>query len=202
MNKIPLLLAVGLFSGAAAGCTGGVAKPIGLDVALRGVETDLKAASGVSLHDIVSGDGGQEEDFKRAISQAQCFYRRANPVVPVMTKEFTLTLHGTFATSGKFLVSGLPATGGIQISAAEALQQTLALPVTFASVSSLPDIWLQQKAGYVKDFPESERIEYLKEAFTERAIIRTKIKEMIGSYSEERCRHVPVSATTLSPTPQ
>ena len=81
------LVVVILLSGAVAGCSGEIAKPISLDVALRGVEEDLKAASGVSLHDIVSGDGAQEADFTKAILQAQCFYRRPNPFVPVMSKD-------------------------------------------------------------------------------------------------------------------
>lgn len=181
------LLGAVLLGAVATGCTGHVAKPVGLDVALRGVEADLKAASGVSLHDLVSGDGGQEQDFRRALLQAQCFHRRANPVVPVMTKEVTLSLHGTFTTSGKFFVSGLPAAGSIQISTADALQQTLTLPVAFASVSSLPDIWLQQKAAYVKEFPESQRTHYLEEAFAERDVIRTKVKDIIEGYAEDRC---------------
>lgn len=178
-------------SGMLAGCTGEIAKPVGLDVALRGVEEDMRAASGVSLYDIVSGDAAQEKEFKNALLHAQCFYRRPNPLVPVMTKDFTLTLQGTFTGQGKFMVLGIPIpTGGIEISAAKALQQTLALPVNFTSISSLPDVYLQQRAGYVKDFPESEKVQYLEEVFQDREVIRAKIKELIAGYSEERCRQM------------
>lgn len=187
-------VAVILLSGAVAGCSGEIAKPVSLDVALRGVEEDLKAASGVSLHDIVSGDGAQEADFTKAILQAQCFYRRPNPFVPVLSKDFTLTLQGTFSGQGKFMVFGIPApTGGVEISTAKALQQTVALPVHFTSISSLPDVYLQEKAGYVRDFPEAKKAPYLDEVFKDRDVMRTKINGLIANYSEERCRQMPMT---------
>lgn len=67
-----------------------------------GVEEDMKAASGVTMHDITSADLAQRDGFKQAIQQAQCFYRRGNPVVPVLMKDFTLTLQGTFTGQGPF----------------------------------------------------------------------------------------------------
>jgi hypothetical protein len=195
MTRIRRLVAIGVLSGTLAGCTDGIVKPVGLDVALRGVEEDMKAASGVSLHDILSGDAAQEEEFNGAIRQEQCFYRRPNPLVPVINKDFTLTLQGTITGQGKFLVLGVPVpAGGIEVSAAKALQQTLAIPVTFTSISSLPDVYLQQKASYVKDFPESEKAKYLEEVFKDRDVIRAKIKEVIASYSEERCRRMPAAS--------
>ena len=195
MTCLRQLVGIVLLSGMLAGCTNAVVKPVSLDVALKGVEEDMKAASGVSMHDILSGDAAQEEEFKQAIRQEQCFYRRPNPLVPVINKDFTWTLQGTFTGQGKFLVLGIPVpAGGIEISAAKALQQTLALPVNFTSVSSLPDVYLQQKASYVKDFPESEKATYLEEVFKERDVIRANIKELIASYSEERCRRMPADS--------
>jgi hypothetical protein len=198
MKCIQRLLAIIFLSGTLGGCTTEIAKPVGLDVALRGVEEDMKAASGVSLHDVLSGDTMQEEDFKRVLLQAQCFYRRPNPLVPVMIKDFTLTLQGTFTGQGKFMVFGVSVpTGGVEISTAKALQQTVVLPVNFTSISSLPDVYLQQKASYVKDFPESEKAKYLEEVLKDRDFLRNKIKELIASYSEERCRQMPINTPSV-----
>ena len=188
MKNIRRLITIVVLSGALTGCASEIAKPIGLDVALRGVEEDMKAASAVSLHDVLSRDAIQEDEFKRAILQAQCFYRRPNPFVPVMIKDLTLTLQGTFTGQGKFVVFGVAVpTGGIEISTAKALQQTVTLPVNFTSISSLPDVYLQQKAGYVKDLPELEKAKYLEGVFRDRDILRNTIKELIASYSEQRC---------------
>lgn len=188
MKNIRRLITIVVLSGALTGCASEIAKPVGLDVALRGVEEDMKAASAVSLHDVLSRDAIQEDEFKRAILEAQCFYRRPNPFVPVMIKDLTLTLQGTFTGQGKFVVFGVAApTGGIEISTAKALQQTVTLPVNFTSISSLPDVYLQQKAGYVKDLPESEKAKYLEGVFRDRDILRNTIKELIASYSEQRC---------------
>ena len=188
MKNIRRLITIVVLGGALTGCASEIAKPVGLDVALRGVEEDMKAASAVSLHDVLSRDAIQEDEFKGAILQAQCFYRRPNPFVPVMIKDLTLTLQGTFTGQGKFVVFGVAApTGGIEISTAKALQQTVTLPVNFTSISSLPDVYLQQKAGYVKDLPESEKAKYLEGVFRDRDILRNTIKELIASYSEQRC---------------
>ena len=184
--------------GTIAGCAGEIAKPVGLDVALRGVEDDMKAASGVSLHDVLGRDAIQEDEFNRAILQAQCFYRRPNPLVPVMMKDFTLTLQGTFTGQGRFVVFGISVpTGGIEIGTAKALQQSVALPINFTSISSLPDVYLQQKGSYVKDFPESEKTKYLEEVLKDRDILRNKIKELIAGYSEQRCRQIAANAPSV-----
>ena len=184
--------------GTIAGCAGEIAKPVGLDVALRGVEDDMKAASGVSLHDVLGRDAIQEDEFNRAILQAQCFYRRPNPLVPVMMKDFTLTLQGTFTGQGRFVVFGISVpTGGIEIGTAKALQQSVALPINFTSISSLPDVYLQQKGSYVKDFPESEQTKYLEEVLKDRDILRNKIKELIAGYSEQRCRQIAANAPSV-----
>jgi hypothetical protein len=188
MQRTPRLITIVVLGGVLTGCASEIAKPVGLDVALRGVEEDMKAASAVSLHDILSRDAIQEDEFKKAVLQAQCFYRRPNPLVPVMMKDMTLTLQGTFTGQGKFVVFGVAVpTGGIEISTAKALQQTVTLPVNFTSISSLPDVYLQQKAGYVKDLPESEKSRYLEGVFSDREILRNTIKELIASYSEQRC---------------
>jgi hypothetical protein len=182
-----------LYAGLTA-CAGQVAKPVSLDVALRGLEQDMRAASAVSLYDVLSRDAIQENEFKRAILEAQCFYRRSNPLVPVMIKDFTLTLQGTFTGQGKFVVLGMSVpTGGVEISTAQALQQTVTLPVNFTSIASLPDVYLQHKAGYVKDVPESEKVKYLDGVFKDRDVLRSAIKELIGSYSEQQCRHLSMN---------
>ena len=188
MKNIRRLITIVVLGGALTGCASEIAKPVGLDVALRGVEEDMKAASAVSLHDVLSRDAIQEDEFKKANHQAQCFYRRPNPLDTVMIKDLTLTIQGTFTGQGKFVVFGVAApTGGIEISTAKALQQTVTLPVNFTSISSLPDVYLQQKAGYVKDLPESEKAKYLEGVFRDRDILRNTIKELIASYSEQRC---------------
>jgi hypothetical protein len=171
------------------GCGGGLSTPVGLDVALRGVEADLKNAAGMSLQDLVSPDAAQEAELKKAVIQAQCFYRKANPLVPVMTKDFTLTLQGTFTNSGKFMVSGLSTpAAGVELGTVKALQQTIALPVTFASLSSLPDVFLQQKAIYVKDIDDTRKAPHLDEALKDRETMKAKIKELIAGYSENSCK--------------
>lgn len=191
MTSLQRLIAILLLGGTLTACANEIAKPVSLDLALKGLEEDMKTASAVSLHDVLSRDATQQDEFRMAILQAQCFYRRPNPFVPVMIKDFTLMLQGTFTGQGKFVLLGIAVpTGGIEISTAKAVQQTVTLPVNFTSISSLPDVFLQHKAGYVKDFPESEKATYLEGAMKDREILRKTISEAIGSYSEQRCRQL------------
>ncbi|HKR80014.1 MAG TPA: hypothetical protein VJR69_09965 [Nitrospira sp.] len=190
MNMVLIVL----LSGTVTACASEVVKPVSLNVALRGLEEDMKAASAVSLYDVLSRDAIQENEFKKAILEAQCFYRRSNPLVPVMIKDFTLTLQGTFTGQGKFVVLGMTVpAAGVEISTAQALQQTVTLPVNFTSIASLPDVYLQHKAGYVKDVPESAKVPYLEGVLRDRELLRNSIKELIGSYSEQRCRQMSLN---------
>ena len=192
MKCITRLIAIVSVGWTLTACAGETAKPVTLDVALKGVEEDMRAASAVSLHDVLSRDAVQADEFKAAVAQAQCFYRRSNPFVPVMIKDFTLTLQGTFTGQGKFVVFGMAVpAGGIEISTAKALQQTVTVPVNFTSVASLPDVYLEQKARYVKDLPESEKTRYLESVFRDRDILRSTINELIRSYSEQHCQQPP-----------
>jgi hypothetical protein len=112
----------------------------------------------------------------------------------VIIKDFTLTLQGTFTGQGRFVVFGIAVpTGGIEVSTAKALQQTVALPVNFTSISSLPDVYLQQKASYVKDFPDAEKVKYLEHVLRDRDRLSQKIKELIATYSEQRCGQAGLS---------
>ena len=195
MKSVHRLVVSMFLVGALTACANEVAKPVSLELALKGVEEDMKAASAVSLHDVLSRDPIQEDEFKMAILEAQCFYRRPNPFVPVMIKDFTLTLQGTFTGQGKFVVLGIAVpTAGIEINTARAVQQTVTLPVNFTSISSLPDVFIQQKANYVKDFPEPEKARYLQGALKDYEILRNTISQVIGSYSEQRCRQTSMNA--------
>jgi hypothetical protein len=71
MQIIRRLITIVVLAGVLTGCASEIAKPVGLDVALRGVEEDMKAASAVSLHDILSRDAIQEDEFKKAILQEE-----------------------------------------------------------------------------------------------------------------------------------
>lgn len=200
MNFTIRSLGVPLLAVALEGCGGNLSAPVGLDVALRGVEEDLKNAAGMSLHDLLSAGPAQEAELKQAIVRAQCFYRKANPIVPVMTKDFTLTLQGTFTGSGKFMVSGLSTpAAGVELGTVKALQQTLALPVTFTSVSSLPDVFLQQKATYAKDIADTRKAQYLDEAFKDRETMKAKITEFIAGYAENSCSQVSQKGNPVIP---
>src|SRR5436853_6998736 len=77
------------------GCTRHVSAPFPLDVALRGVETDLKNSAVVNMPDVLSGHPARETAFKEAVKNPHGLSRKANPIVPVRRQAFSLALQGT-----------------------------------------------------------------------------------------------------------
>ncbi len=73
MMRIQRLVAIVFLSGTIAGCASEMAKPVSLDVALRGVEEDKKGASGVSPHDVLRRASVQEYEVKREKLPATIF---------------------------------------------------------------------------------------------------------------------------------
>ena len=80
MNCRQRFVAMVFLIGTMGGCAGEIAKPVGLDVALRGVEDDMKAASGVSLHDVLGRDAIQEDEFNRPFFRRSAFTGGPTPL--------------------------------------------------------------------------------------------------------------------------
>ena len=177
------------------GCTRHVSAPVPLDVALRGVETDLKNSAVVNMPDLLSGDPARETAFKEAIKNAQCFYRKANPIVPVLVKDFSLALQGTFNATGGFAVSGAP-TGpgmGVGLDVAKTLGQTLTIPISFVSIATLPDVYLQQSLSYLNGMPEADKIQYITRVrlYDSRDDMKKKIEKLIAEFPTVQCLEKP-----------
>src|ERR1700712_13917 len=125
-----------------AGCAS-QSRPITIANALHALQGQLQAAGAVSA------TGAGPARFDAAARSAQCEARVANPEVPILAHEITINLTGSFTANGGFAV-GPAITGGppfgLSGSVVRGQTQALALPLTFAAVSDLPDVVAAQRA--------------------------------------------------------
>jgi hypothetical protein len=174
-----LFCAVCLFT---IGCSRAV-QPVPLDVAIRGIAQDLRNAGVASIPDVFSPKTGPENPFDHAVRSAQCFFRTPNPTVPVMVKDFSLALQGTFTAGGKFSVNGIPTpTAGVEISISGSQQQTLTIPVAFTSVANLPYIYVGQIMSYIEKLPDTDKKEIVADLLKRRGQLTARVTELIETY--------------------
>lgn len=133
-RKGVLALTVGL-----AACNS-ASQPVPMDVPIRTIEIDLQKAAVIPLSDISASDTGRLNTVADSIFSYQCFYKMPNPVIAVLTTQFSLGLQGTFSQGGKVSVGGIGTapTAGLEYDVSNGQQQTLTLPMAFVTVADLP----------------------------------------------------------------
>jgi hypothetical protein len=128
--------------------------PVPLSVAVGLIENDFKTVGNVSLSAAASGNEIEKKSFYDKVQYAQCFYSKANPIIPAAVKDFSLALAGTFTNTGKATVTVAPTPGaGFEFDTARGQTQTITIPVTFAPLSDLPRVYISQQLSYLSSLP-------------------------------------------------
>ena len=76
-----------------------------------------------------------------------------------MTKEFSIALAGTFSVAGGGGVAAIGAvpTESLSFTVTTGQTQTLTVPLTFVTLTSLPNLYLSQNLAYVNAAPEGDQ---------------------------------------------
>ncbi len=163
-------------------------RPVTVAAALHELQAQLQAAGAVSA------TGAGPVRFAAAARAAQCEARSANPVVPILTREITVDLTGSFTATGGFAV-GPSATGGPPFGLTGGLSrgqtQALTLPLTFAALSELPDVVAAQRATLFTALPDAARRTALRHVLAERDSLRAQVRAAIDAYDPARCAPPP-----------
>ncbi|WP_130732776.1 hypothetical protein [Komagataeibacter xylinus] len=140
-----LLLAVCLW-----GCAQGRPVPTTIPAAMAGLETTLGQAGIVSVSHPADWSQAQAARFAAAIRAAQCRQNVADPVIGAIVGDVTLQLSGSFTHGGQFSVGALTTapTFGIAADASRTTSQQLSLPVSYAPLSSMPEVEMARQATY------------------------------------------------------
>jgi hypothetical protein len=133
-----------------------------LKVALKAVGQDLLDTKVTNISDLMGADAEATEAVKDQIKQFQCFYRKANPLIPIFAKDFTLSLQGTITLGGNASVgaAGPAPSGSIGFNVSDAKTQGLTVPITWTPLASLPKIYLQQQMSYLQGSFGLEKARY------------------------------------------
>ncbi|QHC35190.1 hypothetical protein [Komagataeibacter xylinus] len=140
-----LLVAVCLW-----GCTHDRPVQTTIPAAMAGLETTLGQAGIVSVSHPADWTQPQATRFAAAIRAAQCRQHVADPVIGAIVGDVTLQLSGSFTHGGQFTVGALTAspTFGIAADASRTTSQQVSLPVSYAPLSSMPEVEMARQATY------------------------------------------------------
>ena len=158
--------------------------PTTIAEALHALQTQLQAAGAVSA------TGAGPVRFAQAARDAQCEARAADPEVPILAKEITIDLTGSFTANGGFAV-GPAITGGppfgLSASLARGQTQAVTLPLTFAALSELPDVMVAQRAVLFAALPAGARAAETRRLLVERDALRRQIRTLIARFDPRTC---------------
>ncbi|WP_428391404.1 hypothetical protein [Lichenicoccus sp.] len=180
MKRAGALAALGLLAGCAA-----PSRPVTIADALRTLQTQLLEAGALSAR------AATPAQFARAVRGAQCAANNADPEVPIIAGEITVALTGSFTSNGGFAV-GPAITGGppfgLSGSFARTQGQGLTLPLSFAALSSLPDVVAQSRLALFTELPPHAKAAEIRRALVARDRLRLRVRGLITSFRSAQCR--------------
>lgn len=160
--------------------------------AMAGIQSSLAQAGVVSVSH--AGDWTEDQDalFVRAVRSAQCSQDRADPVVGTIAGDVTLQLSGQFTQGGQFSVGAITTapTFGVQGDASRTRGQTVSLPVSYAPLSSMPDVEMGRQIGYEASmFAQNDDARHAEAArlMSDRDELRGRVQALIDTWSTSEC---------------
>ena len=191
MTRLLLLLALAPLAACAT-----ASKPLTIAQALGALQEQLQAAGAISA------SGATPAQFARSVRLAQCQAGRADPEVPVLAHDITVDLTGGFTSNGGFAV-GPAITGGPPFgfsgSLTRAQTQGLTLPLTFAALSSLPDVVASQRLALFSDLPPRARSVAVHRALVARDGLRLRVGRLIRGFDPGLCQAAPAKGGPFQP---
>jgi hypothetical protein len=176
--------------------------PVPFNRALAGLEDDVRRVGFTTVPDFTQQPVLGKDAFEESVRKRQRDYCMPDPTAPVIYKDYSLALQGTFTAGGKFQVSGIPTpTGGAEVDITKAQQQTVTVPIMFVPLSKLPDANLAENLSFISGIPDtykgdSTSAKYatkstlIAQYLEQRDALRAEIQHLIATYagpSAEAC---------------
>lgn len=187
-----LLLLVTLLPGCSQLKPGGTTIP----KALSGLQSDIAFSGAMGVTGSLNWASQETAAFNASVKASQCQQKKADPVVVSMIGDMSMTLSGAYSASGQFTVGSVttaPALG-ITGSTSHTIGQSLTLPVTFVTLSSLPDAVLLRRLTLVKGtFNENVPLstaaltQLVKSYWDERDDLVTRIRYLVETWTPSQC---------------
>ena len=123
-----------------------------------------------------------------AARNEQCAAGRADPEVPLLSKDITVTLSGSFSATGGFSVGNAALGTGLTTSATRGQTQQLTLPLTFVALSNLPDaIETAQLTAIPASMAPGERRAAIASARRGHDELSARIASLVASWTPAVC---------------
>ena len=166
-----------------AGCEA-ASRPVTIGDALDQLQKQLRDAGAISP---TVADPSQ---FAAAARNEQCAAGNADPEVPLLSKDITVTLSGSFTATGGFSVGDAALGTGLTTSATRGQTQQLTLPLTFVALSNLPEaIEAAQLAMIPAVAPPAQRRDAIATARRKREVLSARIGPLVASWTPASCPH-------------
>lgn len=177
-------------------CTHGRAVHTTIPAAMAGIQSTLAQAGAVSVSHAGDWTTQQAARFGRTVRAAQCAQQAADPVVGTVAGDVTLQLAGSFTRGGTFSVGGLAAapTIGLGTDASRMNSQQVSLLLSYAPLSSLPDVEMGRQVGYETAlFGQNDHVrqDEARRLMADRDTLRQIIRNLIRSWDATRCMLAP-----------
>lgn len=165
--------------------------------AMSGIQSSLARAGVVSVSHAGDWNPAQDALFVRAVRAAQCSQDRPDPVVGTIAGDVTLQLSGSFTQGGQFDIGAITTAPTFSVGgdASRTRGQTISLPVSYAPLSSMPDVEMGRQLGYETEMlaqNDDARHGEAARLIADREELRGRVRAMIDTWSPSECvRHEP-----------
>ncbi|MBE7730216.1 hypothetical protein [Komagataeibacter sp. FXV3] len=185
---MPMLVIAACLSG----CTHGRAVQTTIPAAMAGIQSTLARAGAVPISHAGDWTAQQDARFSQTVRAAQCAQQTADPVMGTIAGDVMLQLAGSFTRGGEFSVGTLTTapTIGLATDASRTSSQQVSLSLSYAPLSSLPDVEMGRQMGYETAlFGQNDRVRQgeAKRLMADRDALRQVIRILIHSWDAARC---------------
>ncbi|WEQ52921.1 hypothetical protein LV478_05095 [Komagataeibacter oboediens] len=189
MRPLPSMLAAAACLSA---CAHGRAGQTTIPAAMAGIQSTLAQAGVVSVSHAADWNAQQGGHLDQAVRAAQCAQQAADPIMGTITGDVTLQLAGSFTRSDQFTVGALTTapTMGLETTAARTTSQQVSLSVSYAPLSSLPDVEMGRQMGYETAlFGQNDPVRHseARRLMADRDALRRIVRVLIRSWNGRSC---------------
>ena len=164
-----------------AGCEA-ASRPVTVGEALDQLQKQLRDAGAINP---ATADPNQLAAAARA---EQCAAMTADPEVPLLAHDVTVTLSGSFTATGGFTVGTAALGSGLTASASRGQTQQLTLPLTFVALSHVADaIETDRLAAIPAAMPARQRRTAIADLHGDRDALAARIDGLVRSWTPALC---------------
>ncbi|MFT8945994.1 MAG: hypothetical protein ABF876_05360 [Acetobacter aceti] len=178
--------------GALSGCSDQPRIATTIPQAMASIQSSLAQSGAVAVPHAGNWTPEMDGRFTTAVRGVQCSQHTADPVMGVLAGTITGTLSIQFTAGGQATVGALTSmpTVGVEASGSRTRGQTLSVPLSYASLSSLPDVEMARELGYETEMlaqNDDARHAEAKRLIADREELRGRVQAMIDTWAAAEC---------------